>query len=282
MQGHRRQFSVVSMCRVLRVNRAGFYAWLSKPVSDRAQEDQKLLPRIRGFWQASGGIYGSRKIHRDLKEQGIAVGEKRVARIMREHRIRSLRGYRKPRYRSGKPAVTAPNRLQQQFTTPAPDRVWVSDITYLRTHEGWLYLAAVMDLYSRRIVGWSMQPTLAKELVLDAVLMAVWRRRPKREVILHSDQGVQYGSDDFVRFCRDHRIKPSMSRRGNCYDNAVAESFFSNLKKERVRKKIYPSRDEARADVFDYIEIFYNQHRRHGHLNLVSPAAFEAAYNVRS
>lgn len=270
------------MCRVLRVNRAGFYSWLNKPVSDRAQEDQKLLPKIRGFWQASGGVYGSRKIHRDLKELGIAVGEKRVARIMREHRIRSLRGYRKPRYRSGKPAVTAPNRLQQQFTTPAPDRVWVSDITYLRTHEGWLYLAAVMDLYSRRIIGWSMQPTLAKELVLDAVLMAVWRRRPKREVILHSDQGVQYGSDDFVRFCREHRIKPSMSRRGNCHDNAVAESFFSNLKKERVRKKIYPSRDEARADVFDYIEVFYNQNRRHGHLNLVSPAAFEAAYNVRS
>lgn len=180
MQRHRHQFSVVTMCRVLHVNRAGFYAWLGQPVSNRALEDQKLLPKIRQFWQASGGVYGSRKIHRDLKELGIAIGEKRVARIMREHRIRSLRGYRKPRYRSGKPAVTAPNRLQRQFTTAAPDRVWVTDITYIRTHEGWLYLAAVMDLYSRRIVGWSMQPTLARELVLDAVLMAVWRRRPSK------------------------------------------------------------------------------------------------------
>jgi putative transposase len=270
------------MCRVLRVNRAGFYAWLGKPLSDRAIEDRKLLTKIRQFWQESGGVYGSRKIHRDLKEIGIAIGEKRVARIMREHRIRSLRGYKKRHYKSGKPSVVAPNRLQQQFTTAAPDQVWVTDITYIRTHEGWLYLAAVMDLYSRRVVGWSMQPTLARELVLDSLLMAVWRRRPKSEVILHSDQGVQFGSDDFVRFCRDHQLKPSMSRRGNCYDNAVAESFFSNLKKERIKKRIYSTRNDARSDVFDYIEIFYNQKRRHGHLNLVSPAAYEAAYTGRS
>ena len=155
--------------------------------------------------------------------------------------------------------MVAPNRLEQNFSVAAPDRVWATDITYIRTFEGWLYLAVVVDLYSRIVVGWSMKPALTRELVLDALLMAVWRRRPKQPVIVHSDQGSQYGSDDAVRFCKDHGLIPSMSRRGNCFDNAVAESFFSSLKKERIRRRIYPSREEARADVFDYIEVFYNR-----------------------
>ena len=161
--------------------------------------------------------------------------------------------------------------------TDEPDRVWVTDITYIRTWEGWLFLAAVMDLYSRKIVGWSMKPSLARDLVVDAVMMAVWRRKPKAGVVVHSDQGSQYGSDDWRRFCRDHGLKPSMSRRGNCWDNAVAESFFSSLKKERVRRRIYKTRDEARADLFDYVEMFYNPKRRHSHVGGVSPEAFEAA-----
>ncbi len=157
------------------------------------------------------------------------------------------------------------------------DRVWVTDITYIRTWQGWLYLAVVLDLHSRAVVGWSMKPTIAKELVLDALMMAVWRRKPNQEVIVHSDQGSQYGSDDWKRFCDANQLLPSMSRRGNCWDNAVAESFFSSLKKERIRKRIYKTRDLARADVFDYIEAFYNRTRRHSHLGGVSPEAFERA-----
>ena len=152
----------------------------------------------------------------------------------------------------------------------APNKAWVTDITYIRTWQGWLYLAVVLDLYARKVVGWSMKPTLAKELALDALLMAVWRRKPKHKVIVHSDQGSQYGSVDWKRFCLAHQLEPSMSRRGNCWDNATAESFFSSLKKQRIRKRIYKTRDMARADVFDYIEVFYNRTRRHSHLGGVS------------
>ena len=156
-----------------------------------------------------------------------------------------------------------------------PDHAWVTDITYIRTWQGWLYLAVVIDLFARNVVGWSMKPTLAKELVVDALLMAVWRRKPTDTVIVHSDQGSQYGSGDWLKFCSEHQLEPSMSRRGNCWDNAVAESFFSSLKKERIRKRIYKTRDLSRADVFDYIEMFYNRIRRHSHLGGVSPEAFE-------
>jgi putative transposase len=163
------------------------------------------------------------------------------------------------------------------FTAEHPDHLWVTDITYIRTWQGWLYLAVVLDLYSRKVVGWSMKPTIAKEIVLDALLMAVWRRRPTQRVLIHSDQGSQYSSDDWLRFCKTNNLEPSMSRRGNCWDNAVAESFFSSLKKERIKKRIYKTRDLARADIFDYIEMFYNQTRRHSHIGGVSPEAFERA-----
>ena len=160
-----------------------------------------------------------------------------------------------------------------------PNEAWVTDITYIRTWQGWLYLAVVIDLYSRNIVGWSMKPTLAKEIVIDALLMAVWRRKPKTKVLVHSDQGSQYGSDEWHRFCREHNLIPSMSRKGNCWDNAVAESFFSSLKKERIKKRIYKTRDLARADIFDYIEMFYNKIRRHTYLGGISPEQFEQASN---
>ena len=265
------------MCRVLKVERSGFYAWLREPVSDRARRDAELLTMIREAYLASGEVYGSPRVFRDLRELEVRCGQKRVARLMRQAKLRALRRYRRPRYLGGKPSVAAPNRLQRQFTVLRPDRVWVTDITYLRTYEGWLYLAVVIDPYSRRVIGWSMQPTLARGLVLDALLMAVWRRRPTARVIVHSDQGSQYDSDDWKRFCREHHLDPSMSRRGNCWDNAVAESFFSSLKKERVRNRIYATRAEARADVFDYIEVFYNRRRRHQHLGGVSPVQFEEA-----
>ena len=196
---------------------------------------------------------------------------------MREHKIKAVRGYKAPHKIAGRPTIIAPNHLQRQFTVDAPDKAWVTDITYIRTWQGWLYLAAVVDLYSRKVVGWSMKATLSRELVLDALLAAVWRRKPTSEVLLHSDQGSQYGSDDFKRFCKTHGLLPSMSRRGNCWDNAVMESFFSSLKKERIRKRIYKTREMARADVFDYIEVFYSRSRRHSHLGGVSPEAFERA-----
>jgi putative transposase len=265
------------MCRVLGVSRSGFYQWLAKPLSDRAIEDQRLLSLIRASYTGSSGVYGAPRVFLDLREAGETCGKHRVARIMRINNIKALRGYKAPRHIVGRPSIIAPNRLQREFTVEHPDRAWVTDITYIRTWQGWLYLAVVLDLFARKVVGWSMKPTLAKELVLDAILMAVWRRKPTSTVIVHSDQGSQYGSDDWLRFCREHNLDPSMSRRGNCWDNAVAESFFSSLKKERIKKRIYKTRELARADIFDYIEVFYNRQRRHSHLGGVSPEAVEQA-----
>ncbi len=274
---HRAEYPITLMCRVLRVARAGFYEWLRESVSNRAREDARLLNLIRHSYAASHGVYGARRVFGDLREVGERCGLHRVERIMRTHKIKAVRGYKTPRTIAGRPSIIAPNHLQREFTVDAPNKVWVTDITYIRTWQGWLYLAVVLDLYARKVVGWSMKASLSRELVLDALLMAVWRRKPDRPVIVHSDQGSQYGSDDFRRFCRAQNLKPSMSRRGNCWDNAVAESFFSSLKKERIRKRIYKTRDLARADVFDYIEVFYNRTRRHSHLGGVSPEAFETA-----
>ncbi|WP_208431118.1 IS3 family transposase [Klebsiella pasteurii] len=274
---HRSVWGVMTMCRVLCVARAGFYAWLHNPVSARDKDNQRLLTLIRDSYSLSGGVYGYRRVHGDLNEIGEICGKNRVDRIMQLNRIKAVRGYKAPRRIAGRPSVVAPNRVQRQFTVVRANQVWVTDITYIRTWQGWLYLAVVIDLFARNVVGWSMKPTLSRELALDALMMAVWRRKPDGEVIVHSDQGSQYGSDDWQRFCRANNLAPSMSRRGNCWDNAVAESFFSSLKKERIRKRIYKTRDLARADIFDYIEVFYNRTRRHSHLGGVSPEAFEQA-----
>ncbi|EOY2418848.1 IS3 family transposase [Escherichia coli] len=274
---HRTVWGVMTMCRVLCVARAGFYAWLHNPVSARDKDNQRLLTLIRDSYSLSGGVYGYRRVHGDLNEIGEICGKNRVGRIMQLNRIKAVRGYKAPRRIAGRPSVVAPNRVQRQFTVVRANQVWVTDITYIRTWQGWLYLAVVIDLFARNVVGWSMKPTLSRELALDALMMAVWRRKPEGEVIVHSDQGSQYGSDDWQRFCRANNLAPSMSRRGNCWDNAVAESFFSSLKKERIRKRIYKTRDLARADIFDYIEVFYNRARRHSHLGGVSPEAFEQA-----
>jgi putative transposase len=265
------------MCRVLRVHRSGYYAWLKKPLSDRAVEDRRLLALIKASHAAADSVYGSPRIFKDLREAGEICGLHRVARVMRQNGVRGVTVRKRPRYKAGAPSQLAPNRLERQFTVDAPDRVWATDITYIRTWEGWLYLAAVMDLYSRKIIGWSMKRSLHRDIVLDALLMAVRRRRPRQNVLAHSDQGTQYGSDDWHRFCRDHGLVPSMSRRGNCWDNAVAESLFASLKRERVNRRNYRTVDEAKADVFDYIEMFYNPRRRHSHLGNVSPEAFERA-----
>lgn len=265
------------MCSLLGASRSGYYDWRFRPLSERAVEDRRLLPLIRASYAASGGVYGYRRVHLDLRETGEICGRHRIARIMKANNIKAIHGYKVPRVIYGRPSIVTPNRLQRAFTVARPDVAWVTDITYIRTWQGWLYLAVVVDLYSRKVVGWSMKPTLAREIVLDALLMAIWRRKPEDRILVHSDQGSQYGSDDWQRFCRHHKLEPSMSRKGNCWDNAVAESFFSSLKKERIKKRVYKTRELARADIFDYIEVFYNRQRRHSHLGGVSPEAFEAA-----
>ena len=238
------------------------------------------MQMVRASFIASHGIYGAPRVLLDLREAGETCSKHRVARLMRENRLRAVHAYRTRRWAVGKPAVLIPNLLQRQFTATRRNKAWVTDITYIRTWQGWLYLAVVMDLFSRKIVGWSAGPTIHREVVLNAMLMAVRRRRP-RGALIHSDQGTQYGSDAWRRFFRSHRLEPSMSRKGNCWDNAVAESFFSSLKKERIKKQIYRTRELAMADIADYIDTFYNRARRHSHLGGVSPEQFEAAHKPR-
>jgi len=218
----------MTMCLVLCVPRAGFYA--------RDKDNQRQLALIRDSHSLSGSVYAYRRVHGDLDEIREPCGKNQVSRIMQLNRIKAVRGYKAPRRIAGRPPVVAPNRVQRQFTVVRANQVWVNDITYIRTWQGWLYLAVVIDLFARNVVGWSMKPTLSRELVLDALKMAMWRRKPEGEVIVHSDQGSQYGSDDWQRFCRANNLAPSMSLRGNCWDNAVAESFFSSLKKRAYQK----------------------------------------------
>ena len=221
-------------------------------------------------------MYGYRKIHLDLREAGETCGKHRVARLMRGEGLQSQTGYRRRRgYYSGKPAVVSPNHLDRQFDVSAPNDAWVTDITYIRTYEGWLYLSAVIDLFSRQVVGWSMKPRMTSDLALDALLAAVWRRKPSGPVMVHSDQGSQFSSGDWQSFLKANHLVGSMSRRGNCHDDAVAESFFQLLKRERIKRQIYPTREAARQDVFNYIEMFYNPRRRHGTSGDLSPVEYE-------
>src|SRR5437762_10436837 len=280
IKANRDQYSVQLMCRILGVAVSGYSLWRQQPISNHDQEDARLLRLIRASFIASHGIYGAPRVFLDLREAGETCSKHRVARLMRENNLRALHGYRIRRWSVGKPSVLIPNLLQRRFTVTRPNTVWVTDITYIRTWQGWLYLAVVMDLFSRKIVGWAAGPTIHRELVLDAVLMAMRRRRP-RGTMIHSDQGTQFGSDAWRRFCRSNRLEPSMSRKGNCWDNAVAESFFGSLKKERIKKQIYKNRELALRDVADYIDRFYNRMRRHSYLHGVIPAQFEATHRPR-
>jgi putative transposase len=267
---------------LLKVHFSGYYAWCQQPESARAKEDRRLLGHVKQSWLESGAVYGYRKVYDDLRELGESCGPNRVLRLMKAEGLRSQTGYAKRKWKGGtKPSVVAPNHLQRQFDVEEPNRVWVTDITYIRTYEGWLYLATVLDLFSRQVVGWSMGARIDSNLVMNALLMAVWRRKPVNEVLVHSDQGSQYTSDDWQKFLSANRLKPSMSRRGNCHDNAVAESFFQLLKRERIRRKIYQTRAEAKQDIFDYIEMFYNPKRRHGFNDGLSPIEYEKRYSQR-
>jgi len=273
---HRPVFPVRAMCRCLRIHPSGFYAWLRNPLSKRAQEDARQTELIRKSWKESGMVYGYRKLHDDLLDQGETCCPNRVARLAGLAGIKAQIGYRRrPGVYGGKPSVVVDNTLDRQFDVEAPDRVWVTDITYIRTLEGFAYLAVVIDLYSRRVVGWSMQSRQTTDVVLQALLMGVWRRKPKNKVLVHSDQGSQFTSRDWASFLKHHNLEHSMSRRGNCHDNAVAESFFNLLKRERIRRRTYKTRADARQDVFDYIEMFYNPKRKHARNGMLSPVNFE-------
>jgi putative transposase len=274
---HRGIWPVAWMCDALGVSRSGFFAWLGRPPSKRAWSDETLGAAVRRSFLSSDRTYGARRVWRDVLEEGFACGLHRIERLMRQQALRARPRRRRLPSDAGErqAGAIAPNALNRQFEAPAPNRKWIADFTYIWTAEGWLYVAAVVDLYSRRVVGWSMKPEMTAQLVTDALMMALWRRGRPKELLHHSDQGSQYTSDQFQRLMADQGVACSMSRSGNVWDNAAMESFFSSLKTERTARKTYRTRDEAKADVFDYIERFYNTKRRHSTLGYLSPIAFE-------
>jgi putative transposase len=272
---HRSIWPVSWMCAALEVSRSGFHAWLTRPQSQRGRDDEVILTKVRTSFVGSDRTYGARRVWRDVLAEGLSCGLHRVERIMRENALRA-----RPRRRGlpkdeGTRAAASPNLLERQFAADGPNRKWVADFTYIWTAEGWLYVAAVIDLFSRRVVGWSMQASMTAQLVTDALMMAIWRRGKPDALLHHSDQGSQYTSEPFQRLMAEHGIVCSMSRSGHVWDNAAMESFFSSLKTERTARRTYRTRDEARADVFDYIERFYNPARRHSTLGYLSPVEFE-------
>lgn len=265
------------MCTTLEVSRSGFYVWLGRGESRRAREDCRLTVLIREEHERSRGTYGAPRIHAALKKRGEACGLHRVERLMQVAGIRSkVRRKFKKTTNSNHPHPIAPNILDQKFSVDAPNQVWVSDITYIWTDEGWLYLASTLDLYSRRVVGWAMSASLPASLVVDALQMAIDQRLPPRGLLHHSDRGVQYAARVFQGLLEHYGINCSMSGKGNCYDNAVQESFFHTLKTELCSHEHYRTRAEARASVFEFIEVFYNRQRLHSTLGYCSPAEFEA------
>jgi putative transposase len=267
------------MCRVLELSRSGYYAWRSRRPSARSEEDQRLRAQIRKVHRASRARYGSPRVHAELRVQGIRCARKRVARLMRAEGLKA-RSWRRARARSlGLASTTAAeNRLQRRFAVEqigGLDRAWVSDLTFVPTGEGWLYLAVVLDLASRRVVGWAMQRSPEAALVERALTMALLARRPKAGALHHSDQGVQYRAQSYQALLAEHALLPSMSRRGDCWDNAVAESFFATLEKELLQHEVLHTHREARAALFEFIEIWYNRQRRHSTLGYCTPAEFE-------
>lgn len=267
----------------MKVHHSGYYQWLHQPVSNREIENRKLLEHIKEAYKQSNGVYGHRNIHRDLKERGIHVNKKRVARLMSDAKLYGAGTYkRKPKSTVGLVHKAHPNHLSQCFITDKPNDRWVSDITYIKTGEGWLFLAVIIDLFSRKVIGHATGHRQTTPLVLNALHMAASRLNKGSKVILHSDQGSQYSSYDYVQLTKKHNIVLSMSRRGNCYDNAVAESFFKTLKKELVKKQIFKTRADAKSKIFEYIQMFYNAKRRHSYLGYISPNEFEKRYNIKS
>ena len=278
MSAYQGQYPVARMCRVLGVSTSGYYAWKKRPRSARALEDDRLRERIEQIHTDSRGTYGAPRIHAELAEDGERLGRKRVSRLMREAGLEGVSRRRRRRTtRRGVEARPVPDLVNRAFTVDAPDRLWVADITYISTWTGFLYLAIVLDAFSRRVVGWAMANHLRTELVLEALNMAIWQRQPEG-VIHHSDQGTQYTSIDFGKRCRQLGVRPSTGSAGDAYDNAVAESFFATLETELLWRKSFRSQAEARMAVFEFIEGFYNPRRRHSSIGQLSPVAYERRY----
>jgi putative transposase len=274
---HRSIWPVAWQCEALGVSRSGFHAWLTRPRCARAQRDETLVPKVRASFIASARTYGARRVWRDVLAEGIPCGLHKIERLMRSEALRARPRRRRIPTDDGQRSVAAiaPNVLDRQFTAGRPNQKWIADFTYVWTAEGWLYVAAVIDLFSRRVVGWSMKAEMTAQLVTDALVMAIWRRGKPDALLHHSDQGSQYTSEQFMTLMADNGIACSMSRSGNVWDNAAMESFFSSLKTERIARKVYRTRNAARADVFDYIERFYNTIRRHSTIGYLSPVEFE-------
>ena len=277
---HRDKFPVTLMCKVLSVSPSGYYAWRKRPASAREMANQELYKKIKAVYNANHAVYGSPRIYHELKDQGVACSENRIARLMR---LRGLRAKQSKRFKTttkrNKAHRAAPNLLKRNFEAGQPDQTWLSDITYIRTLEGWLYLAAILDLYTRRIVGWAMSDRMTSDLTIAALEMAFLQRQPDAALIHHSDQGSQYTDRKYQALLKDHSIRASMNGAGSWYDNAPMESFFGTLKSELVHHCVYHTRNEAKADVFYYIESFYNRRRRHSALDYLSPEAYEQLYH---
>jgi transposase InsO family protein len=269
------------MCGALQVSHSGYYGWRMRPESKRSQQDRVLIAEIRKIHERNRQAYGAIKTWRALREAGVECGKHRVARLRQLDGIEARRK-RKFRlaYQARQSAPAAPNLLRAPFKVSRPDRVWLADITFIATRAGWLYLAVLLDLYSRRVIGWSMKERPTQELVTEALKMAVEQRRPRSGVLHHSDQGIQYSSGVYLQVIKQHGVVRSMSRKGNCYDNAVVESFFSSLKNELIHHRDYHSREEARSEIFDYIELFYNRQRIHQSLGYLTPIGYEKMKGV--
>lgn len=281
---HRPIWPVSRMCCLLNVSRSGFHEWQNRTPSARSVDNDRITGLIRSFFVQSDRTYGSPRIYRDLFDTGERSCLNHVAKLMRLAGLKARLPRRaRPLDAGQRPAhPVASNLLERNFEATSPNVKWVADFTYVDTAEGWLYVAVVLDLFSRRIVGWAMSHTMTAQFVMDALIMAVWRRGQPRKLLHHSDQGSQYSAEDFQRLLAHHGIVCSMSRKGDCWDNAAVESFFSSLKQERLyRRPRYRTRNEARADVFDYIERFYNPRRRHSKLGQVSPAEFERQFSTQ-
>ena len=263
------------LCVVVGVARSGYYAWRARKPSARAQADAELLPMIQEIHQASHATYGSPRIHAELQARGYRCGRKRVARLLHQTGLTGCPPRTPPQTTTPAASVATPDLLEREFSATAPNQKWVADITYIATDEGWVYLAVVEDLFSRMIVGWAMLPQITSDLVVLALQMALHQRQPPRDLIHHSDHGSQYTATALQTVFARYHIRPSLGTTGDCYDNAVAESFFQLLKRERIRRKTYPSREDARQDVFNYIEMFYNPVRRHSYNDDLSPVEFE-------
>lgn len=279
---HAQQFPITALCRMLAVSASGYYAWRTRPESPRTRHNRLLATQIKAVHTRSRRTYGRRRIHAQLRREGVVCSRNRVARLMHQEGLCGLRRRSfKATTNSRHSFPTAPNLLARNFTATAVDQVWVSDITYLACEEGWEYLASVMDLYSRRIVGWAMQSTLERSLTLNALKMAIAQRRPGPGLTHHSDRGVQYACGDYQSALNEQGMVPSMSRKGDCWDNAPKESFFGTLKGELVQHWGRPPRDQARREVFEYIEVFYNRQRLHSSLGYLPPVAFEAQSDTK-